>query len=167
MKIRLLGALVGLAINFAVPTFAQEKETVDPQIAQQIRALSIKYDEAFNKNDAAALAALYTEDAVEVADTGPIYGREAIEKHFADVFKQVHVSNHLGKGDQYSPHMIGPGNEIWANGEFSLTFQGKSGGPIQVKGYWSAIDTREGDTWKIRMLTWNVTPPPPAPAQTK
>lgn len=167
MKIRLLGALVGLAINFAVSTFAQEKETVDPQIAQQIRALSIKYDEAFNKNDAAALAALYTEDAVEVADTGPIYGREAIEKHFADVFKQVHVSNHLGKGDQYSPHMIGPGNEIWANGEFSLTFQGKSGGPIQVKGYWSAIDTREGDTWKIRMLTWNVTPPPPAPAQTK
>lgn len=167
MKIRLLGALVGLAINFAVSTFAQEKETVDPQIAQQIRALSIKYDEAFNKNDAAALAALYTEDAVEVADTGPIYGREAIEKHFTDVFKQVHVSNHLGKGDQYSPHMIGPGNEIWANGEFSLTFQGKSGGPIQVKGYWSAIDTREGDTWKIRMLTWNVTPPPPAPAQTK
>jgi len=167
MKIRLLGALVGLAINFAVPTFAQEKETVDPQIAQQIRALSIKYDEAFNNNDAAALAALYMEDAVEVTDTGPIYGREAIEKHFADVFKQVHVTNHLGEGDQYSPHIIGPGNEIWANGEWSLTFQGKSGGPIQAKGYWSAIDTREGDTWKIRMLTWNVTPPPPAPAQTK
>ncbi|MBW0000286.1 MAG: SgcJ/EcaC family oxidoreductase [Verrucomicrobia bacterium] len=167
MKIRLLGALVGLAINFAVPTFAQEKETVDPQTAQQIRALSIKYDEAFNNNDAAALAALYMEDAVEVTDTGPIYGREAIEKHFADVFKQVHVTNHLGEGDQYSPHIIGPGNEIWANGEWSLTFQGKSGGPIQAKGYWSAIDTREGDTWKIRMLTWNVTPPPPAPAQTK
>jgi ketosteroid isomerase-like protein len=162
MKIRLLGALVGLAINFAVPTFAQEKETVDPQIAQQILALSIKYDEAFNKNDAAALAALYTADAVEVMDTGPIYGREAIEKHFADVFKQVHVNNHLGKGDQYSPHIIGPGNEIWANGEWSLTFQGKSGGPIQAKGYWSAIDTREGDTWKIRMLTWNTTPAPAA-----
>ena len=107
MKIRLLGALVGLAIDFTVPTFAQEKETVDPQIAQQTRALSNKYDEAFNKNDAAALAALYTEDAVEVTDTGPIYGREAIEKYFADVFKQVHVSNHLAKADQYSPHIIG------------------------------------------------------------
>jgi uncharacterized protein (TIGR02246 family) len=158
MKIRLVVALVGLAIGFAVPAFAQQKETVDPQIAQQIRALRIKYDEAFNKNDAAALAALYTEDAVEVTDEGPIYGREAIEKHFADVFKQVHVSNHLGKVDQYSPHIIGPGNEIWANGEWSLTFQGKSGGPIQAKGYWSAIDTREGDTWKIRIHTWNTTP---------
>jgi hypothetical protein len=80
MKIRLLGALVGLAINFAVPTFAQEKETVDPQLIQKIRALSIKYDEAFNKNDAAALAALYTEDAVG-DDTGPIYSREAIPKY--------------------------------------------------------------------------------------
>jgi hypothetical protein len=30
------------------------------------------------------------------------------------------------------------------------------------KGYWSAIDIREGDGWKIRMLTWNMTPPPPA-----
>jgi ketosteroid isomerase-like protein len=120
MKIRLVVALVGLAIGFTAPAFAQQKDTVDPQIAQQIRALSIRYDEAFNKNDAAAMAALYTEDAVEVTDTGPIYGREAIEKYFADVFKQVHVSNHLGKGDQYFPHIIGPGNEIWANGEWSL-----------------------------------------------
>jgi uncharacterized protein (TIGR02246 family) len=45
-----------------------------------------KFDEAFNNNDPAALAALFTEDAVEVTDTGPIYGREAIEKYHADVF---------------------------------------------------------------------------------
>src|SRR5271157_4228211 len=151
MKIRLLGALVGLAISFALPTFAQQKEPVPSDKDRQVSgALNKQTDDAWNNNDAAALAALFTEDAVLVNDTGPIYGREAIEKHWADVFKQVHVSNHLGKGDQYSPHIIGTGNEIWANGEWSLTFQGKSGGPIQAKGYWSGIDTREGDTWKIR-----------------
>ena len=32
MKIRFLFALVGLAIGFALPTFAQQKETVDPQL---------------------------------------------------------------------------------------------------------------------------------------
>ena len=32
MKTRLLGALAALAISFAVPTFAQQKETADPQI---------------------------------------------------------------------------------------------------------------------------------------
>jgi hypothetical protein len=30
MKMRLLGALVGMAISLALPTFAQQKETVDP-----------------------------------------------------------------------------------------------------------------------------------------
>jgi hypothetical protein len=36
MKTRLLGALVGLAISFALPTYAQQKETVDPQLIQKL-----------------------------------------------------------------------------------------------------------------------------------
>jgi hypothetical protein len=35
MKIRLLGALVGLVGSFALPNFGQEKDAVDPQIAEQ------------------------------------------------------------------------------------------------------------------------------------
>jgi uncharacterized protein (TIGR02246 family) len=68
-----------LAISIAVPTFAQQKDTV---------AIGKKYAEAVNNNDAAAVAALYTEDAFDVADTGPIYGREAIQKHWADAFQK-------------------------------------------------------------------------------
>jgi len=98
-----------------------------------------------------------------VTDTGPIYGREAIEKHFAGLFTQIHASDHITKDDEGSPHVIGTaGNEVWRTGEWSFTLQGKSGGPIQLKGYWGAINVREGDTWKIRMLTFNVTPPPAA-----
>jgi ketosteroid isomerase-like protein len=51
------------------------KETVDPQIIEQLDPIARKYEEAVNNNDAAAVAALFTEDAVFVADTGPIYGR--------------------------------------------------------------------------------------------
>jgi hypothetical protein len=40
---------------------AQQKDTA--QIAEQLTALSKKTDEANNNGDAAALAALYTEDA--------------------------------------------------------------------------------------------------------
>jgi hypothetical protein len=32
MKIRLLGAFVGLAISLALPTFAQQTNTPDPQL---------------------------------------------------------------------------------------------------------------------------------------
>jgi hypothetical protein len=62
MIIRLVVALVGLAIVFTAPAFAQQ--TVDPKIELQIRALAAKYDDAINRHDAAAVAALYTQDEV-------------------------------------------------------------------------------------------------------
>src|SRR5580692_4159871 len=109
----LLITLVGLAISFAVPAFAQQKETVDPQTIEQIDAFAKKFDEAFNNGDAAALAALYTQDAVWVTPQGPVVGREAIQKRFAGMFQQGHFSNHLNKDDQGSPHTIGTaGNEV-------------------------------------------------------
>jgi hypothetical protein len=48
-----------------------------------------------------ALAALFTEDAVMVTDTGPLYGREAIEKYQAENFQEGHrtVSDRIsGRG---------------------------------------------------------------------
>jgi uncharacterized protein (TIGR02246 family) len=167
MKIRLLGALVGLAISFALQTFAQQKETVDPQIIEQLNAVSKKYAEADNNNDAAALAALFTEDAVIVTDKGPVYGRQAIDKWFANDFQEWHHSNHIRKQDANSPRIMGTADNVASHGEWSLTVQGKTGDPIQVEGYWSEFDTREGNDWKIRMLTYNITPGPAAPAQTK
>jgi uncharacterized protein (TIGR02246 family) len=57
-----------------------QKDTADPQTDREIRAFTRTYDEKFNKNDAASIAALFTEDAVQVAPEALIFGREAIEK---------------------------------------------------------------------------------------
>ena len=76
MKMRLLLTLAGLAFSFALPTFAQEENTVDPEVRQQIEAVLVKYDEAFNKHDAAAVAALFTQGAVEVLGWEPAGGRQ-------------------------------------------------------------------------------------------
>jgi uncharacterized protein (TIGR02246 family) len=163
MKMRLLLALVGLAISYALPTFAQQTDTPNPQLREALVASNKKESEAWNNNDAVALAALYTEDAILVTDTGPIYGRKAIEKHYADVFQKVHFSNHLLTSDQYSPRTIGTaGNEIWAIGEWNTTIRVQNGRPIQLKGYWLETYHREGDDWKIGMDMWNVTPAPAA-----
>ena len=70
MKKRLLVPLVGLAISFALPTFALEQSAVDPKTRQEIEAVGMQFVEAYNKHDAAAVAALYTHDAVRV-DTPP------------------------------------------------------------------------------------------------
>ena len=57
MKIRLLLALAGLAIGFALPTFAQQTSTPDPQLRQALDDLFKRETEAYNNNDAAAIAA--------------------------------------------------------------------------------------------------------------
>jgi len=79
---RLLLILAGSAIGFAVPLLAQEQNTVSPEVRQQIEEVLAKYEDAYNKRDAAAIAALYTADAAEVFEKeeagGSASGRETI-----------------------------------------------------------------------------------------
>jgi hypothetical protein len=70
----------------------QEKDIADPQLRQQLDARGKKFDEAYNDNDATAVAALFTEDGVFVTDKGPIYGRKAIEKYYTDRFQEWRFS---------------------------------------------------------------------------
>ena len=114
---------------------AQQKATVDPQTAQKILAITLAYNEASGNSDAAAIAALFTEDGLFVTDTGPVYGREAIQKWYEDLFQQLKIKKHVGIPDQGCPHTIGTtGNEVWENGEWSETIQLESGDLIEMKG---------------------------------
>jgi uncharacterized protein (TIGR02246 family) len=154
---------MGLAISLALPTFAQQNAMPDQQVIQQLGVLGQKYHDAYENNDAAALATLYTWDAIIVTPQGPVYGRDAIENWYADQFEHWHPKNHTSKVDPDSTRLIGTGGDaVWLNGELSETIEDPNGGPIEVKGYWSNIFVREGDTLKIRFDTFNVTPAPAA-----
>src|ERR1700746_3628125 len=119
MKIRLLFALVGLAISFAVPTIAQQTNTPDPKLRQRLITRFKAHTDGLDKNDAAAVAANFTEDAVNVEQDGPTFGREAIEKLWADRFQKVHFSNNLVTVDEDSPHIISTdGKQIGAHGSW-------------------------------------------------
>src|SRR5271166_1648984 len=94
MKIRFLITFIGLAISFALPTLAQQKDTPDPQLREKLVAAIKKHTDALDKNDAAAIAANFTEDAIFVTPVGTFFGREAIEKKYVDDFKQqIHFSD--------------------------------------------------------------------------
>jgi uncharacterized protein (TIGR02246 family) len=152
MKIRLVVAIVGLAISFTVPTLAQQKETVDPQIGQQIGALAAKFDEAYNKHDSTAVAAFYAEDAVKVTPHGTFSGRQAIEKDLVINDFQQHQTNDLVlKVNQVNA----VGNDVRALGTWSISFQEGShaGERSHASGHFSWIIVREGDTWQIRRST--------------
>ena len=175
MKIRLLLALSGVAISFALPTFAQQKDTVDPRIAQQrdlvgdakaldeFGVLAEKQSEAFTNKDPAAVAALFTEDAVLVAPDGMFSGRQAIEKRYEGTFQRWPFTFF---NDLRDCHLKAIDNAVWSFGEWGGTLQGQTG-PEFVNGYFSAIYVREGDVWKIRTLTLSERPRPVATAETK
>ena len=164
MKMRVLLTLSVLAIGFSVSALAQQKDPADSQLAQQLDAIGRISDEGFNKGDAAAIAALFTQDAVLVLQDGPVYGKPAIEKWLEGIFQNVRFSNHLTKADQKTPPLLSKaGHEAWWFGEWSTAVQGKDNGPMQqAKGYWSAVHVRDGDAWKTSMLTIVDTPKPAA-----
>ena len=139
MKIRIL-AIVGLGIGFVLPIFAQQKDTVDPQVRQEIEATLLKFEKAVNKHDAAAMATLFTLDAVQVlnwGEGGTFSGQQAIEKHYAVDFAS-------------SPPEFGEKlNQVYAIGDGITAISEWSHGPW--KGYHVRIYVRELDEWKIRV----------------
>ena len=146
-------------------------KTPDPQLREELLALAKKIEDAWNNNDATALAALFTDDAVLIEDTGPVHGRQAIEKHYKDVMQNLHFSNnHTTYNDpnSNSPHAIGTdGNEMWENGEWSMTWQVKGEKAVETTGYHASIAVRDGGVWKKRMVVVVKSPLPAEQAQTK
>jgi uncharacterized protein (TIGR02246 family) len=142
MKIRSVVALVGLAIGFALPTFAQEQKTVDPEVRQQIEAVFMKFGEAFNKHDAAAITALYTQDAVQWwsfwSEGAVASGQQAIEERYAG-----HFASSPGE-------FVGQLVQVYAIGNEMSVIAEKSHG-LFGKGYVAWIYVRDADTWKIRL----------------
>jgi uncharacterized protein (TIGR02246 family) len=152
-------AILGLAITYALPSLAQQSDVADFQTTKSFFKSFGAYDRTFNNNDAAAIAAYYTRNAILVTPEGPIQGREAIQKWYADLFERVHPKNGATRKESMILHVIGTaGNEVWTTGDFSVTEQGKNGEPILINSHWLEIYVREGDDWKIRASAYNIAP---------
>jgi uncharacterized protein (TIGR02246 family) len=150
MKFRLLLTLVGLAIGFTAQPSAQEKNTVDPEVRQQIEALSRQYDEAFNRNDPGAVADLFTADAVEAGPEEVASGQQEIEDRYKVLFESQ-PNSHASKLDQ----VYAIGNRVCAIMEWSMMQKKHASEPMLLKeGYVVTINVREGNAWKICNLYW-------------
>jgi hypothetical protein len=68
-----------------------------PTLAQQLDVINRQLDEAFNKHDAVAVAALFTTNATLVAPLGIVSGRDGVEKYFTDVFQRANPSDQVTK----------------------------------------------------------------------
>jgi uncharacterized protein (TIGR02246 family) len=113
-----------------------------PQLVQQIDAINQKFDEAFNKHDAAAVGALYTSNAVQTTPQGSFSGREAIEGYITDLFQRHNPSDRVTK----MSYVYAFGGDLCALGGWTVTIDGSR----KFGGYLAIVYTFVGGTWKIR-----------------
>jgi ketosteroid isomerase-like protein len=112
-----------------------------------------EWQDAFNKGDTSAVAALYTSDAVEVTPTGIQVGPAAVKKRLDEEIKGGWKRDLIIITTKCDIE----GAVRWSSGSWKQTSpEGSS-----VGGFWTAIDVKDGNGWKLQNLTFNQTPPPP------
>ena len=75
-----------------MPGLTQEQNAVYPELRQQIEAVTKRREEAYNKHDAAAWSAFYTQDAIDVWSfeaEGVAVGLPAIKNKY-----EAHLASH-------------------------------------------------------------------------
>jgi hypothetical protein len=104
----------------------------------------MKFVEAQNKGDAAAIAALFTQDAIQVwyglSEGGLASGQQAIEKRYRATFAAPTPL------DSKIIQMFPVGSDICAITEYKIP---------TWKGHVMTLFRREGDDWKIGMAYSN------------
>ena len=141
-----------LAGALTVPVLAQQTSS-EQEIRQAAESIVEAHNKTVRQKDAAGLAALYADDAFVVAPEGTIAGRAAIQKFYEQALKDFTSSAKLDRVE-----MIGKGVRV-RSGSWAGAFQATNG-PVQLKGYWATTDVFDGTAWKIRMESFNVSPPP-------
>lgn len=113
-----------------------------------IRAAGQTYAKAFEAGDAKALAAAWTSDAEYVDDLGRAFqGREAIEKHFAEGFKEQ--SGAKLEINVASIRMLGPDVALESGSTRVKPASGRPGPLIK----YSAVQVKRDGKWLISNVT--------------
>ena len=150
-----LVALVAVAASGCAPK-------VDVEADQAvIRTLGEQAVATLNTNDAAALAAFVTDDAVWMPPNEPaVSGKEAFESLYRAWFDQFicEVTSHPVE------EIVVAGDWAFARGRYTLMLTPKAGGePMQDSGKFIDIYQRQPDgSWKYARHIWNSDQPLPA-----
>lgn len=129
-----------------------------------IRAQTTSWAKAFNGGDAAAVAALYADDAILLPPGAPgASGRAAIQAY---ITKSIAEAKAAGAVFVVNPKTdVGvSGNLGWESGTYTVTIKGA----VVEAGKFMSVSRKKGGKWLYLRDTWNMdapaAPPPPAAA---
>ena len=143
------------------------KQELKRDVAADTRAVSAladQYAAGMNSSDAAAVAASYADDAIEMPpDQAAIEGKQAIQASYEAMFKEYAVKFALTPLETQVA-----GDWAYQRGNYTDTVTPKSGKPMEQSGKYLVIAKRQPDgSWKDYRATWNSNNPPPAAAGKK
>ena len=154
-----LPIVLALAGGVALSASAQEKSPSAQEARQIAESFQAQFEAAYNTNDAAAIAALFTEDGVFVpAKARPplgavIKGREGV----AAFFKQAFQTFRHDSAKVVEAGALGP-SAVWFVAKLHLTGEIEHR-PMELDGHATFVVVREAGAWKIKMTSANGGPP--------
>jgi uncharacterized protein (TIGR02246 family) len=157
--------LVLLVASFAA--LAACAKTAAPDTAADeaaARAVNVAWYKAYNAGDGAAVAALYTEDAVLNAPGAPaVRGMASIRDYYLKNAADTATAG-VALVDDPSSDVGVSGDLAWQSGTFKVT--DKSGAVVDTGKYITVFQRKNGK-WMIIRDTWNSDTAPAAPAAPK
>jgi uncharacterized protein (TIGR02246 family) len=147
-------AIAGTAIMWVAPALAEVKigPCTGPQDAcQELSKVPQSFAATFNNKDTAAIAALFTQDAIRVTEGPILFGRNEIERNFDDAFKAGFSNLNI---NVVARQVIG--DVAWGVGDWDAMGPGPNNKTQLVHGHWANVYVRDGGGWKIRTDTYNV-----------
>jgi len=126
-------------------------------VQQAIMQSNARLTEAYNRGDVAAVAAMYTDDAVLLPPNFPMQeGRQAIQGFWA-LARQIGIRDLSLQTSKVEER----GDAAWEIGVYSLKIQPEGGTPTEDKGKYVVIWKRAGDgSWRLAVDIWNTNSPP-------
>jgi uncharacterized protein (TIGR02246 family) len=154
-------AAVALAVVVGCQQAAEETGTteetpvVDVAAARlAIEAAGTAWQTAVLAGDAAALAALYDEDAVLMPPNAPRQvGRVAIQAYMAEMLTAMPITAAIITTDAVD--ISSTGDLAYASGAYTMTVTMPDGSPLEDTGKWLSVYENYGGKWLYVADTWN------------
>jgi len=134
----------------AAPAAARQKQIASTRAEQQIESLVKRQKDFLVKKDAAALAGLFTDDAVYATASGDVFsGRAKILDYYSKTIPAL-GDNFTRESTTDEIHVLG--TTAWAFGHGRTVIRTQEG-VADLKDHWAAIYEIAGGEWKIRALS--------------